>query len=148
MLYKAQLSDTIIDVFDCLNYCKYVPRSRAVLRCGAKNAPEGIISERTGRYYHVDGWPEFPDVVQDSGGTIILSEIDQTTYDQMLEALNDGEVPEDGSLHEEVDDPNDEPETPTKTTAQKLKEENEELRKRIDFLTECLLEMSEAVYAG
>lgn len=96
MYYRVMLDGEIIDALESLNCCKYSYRSRAVLRCGEKNCPEGIISQRTGRYYQVDGWPEFPETVSGSGGTVQLVEIDADTYAALLQALDSGEeyVPE------------------------------------------------------
>lgn len=87
--YKVTLDDTIIDVLTELDRCKYSPRSRMVLRCGADDDPEGIISTRAGLYYHVDGWAEFPETVTGSGGTVTLEEIDEVSYlalDQVLDS--------------------------------------------------------------
>ena len=140
MYYKVQLDGEIIDALDRLDCCKYVPRSRSVLRCTAKDSPEGIISARTGRYYHVDGWPGFPADVDSL--TVVLSEIDVDTYDAITAALDDGAYPEDGSLQ----DTEEESEESPKTTAQKLNERIEELESQNAMLLECLLEMSEIVY--
>lgn len=90
MCYEAILNETIIDAFQKLECVKYNKRSRLVLRCSEKDEPEGIISARTGWYYHVDGWPEFPDTV-DSGGTVTLTEIDTDTYNAVIMALDAGE---------------------------------------------------------
>lgn len=88
--YKVTLDDTIIDALTELDCCKYSPRSRMVLRCGADDNPEGIISTRTGLYYHVDGWAEFPEAVTGSGGTVTLIEIYEDAYESIVAALDAG----------------------------------------------------------
>lgn len=153
MFYKVSLNDAIIDAIETpLSCVRYDERSQMVLRCEERDNPQGIILDRTGRYYHVSAWPEFPAEVDGSAGDVDIAEIDETTYEEMLAALNDGEVPEDGSLHE----PDPEPEAPEtkETTAQKLSRELADANrkiveqdKQIDFLTNCLLEMSEIIYA-
>lgn len=88
--YKVTLEDTPVDAVAVLDYCKYVERSRMVLRCSAKESPQGIISARQGTYYHVEGWPEFPAAVTGSGGTVQLTEIEQDIFEALVEALNTG----------------------------------------------------------
>lgn len=94
--YKVTLDDIPIDALTALDYCKYSTRSRMVLRCGAGDRPEGIISARTGLYYHVDGWPEFPeDVATQSGGTVVLTEVEPEIYTALVAALDSGSDYED-----------------------------------------------------
>ncbi len=153
MFFKVTLNGEIIDAVTTPLFCvKYDERAGMVLRCKEKDNPQGIILNRTGRYYHVSGWTDFPAEVQGSAGNVEITEIDETSYNTMLAALNDGEVPEDGSLHE----PNPEPEIPEvpETTAQKLARELEEARQKIadqeeqiNLLTACMLEVSEYIYA-
>jgi len=90
--YKVTLDDTVIDALTdaALDYCKYSTRSRMMLRCGADDDPEGIISARTGLYYHVDGWTEFPEAVTNSGGTVTLTEIYEDGYTSIVETLDAG----------------------------------------------------------
>lgn len=88
MYYAILLNGTVIDSVSELACCKFSDRSGVVLRCDETDTPDGIISERTGLYYHVDGWPRFPDTVTDSGGTVELKEVDDTTYEALIEALN------------------------------------------------------------
>ena len=90
MFYKATLGETILDAVEGLACCKYVPRSRCVLRCGRKDDPQGVILDRTGRFYHVAGWPAFPDGVQ-TGGEVTVEEISEETYHALVDALNSGE---------------------------------------------------------
>lgn len=90
MFYKATLGETIIDAVEELACCKYVPRSRCVLRCSEKEDPQGVILDRTGRFYHVAGWAAFPEKVE-TGGEVVLEEISEETYNALVDALNSGE---------------------------------------------------------
>lgn len=149
MYCKLTMEGAVIDVAVSPLACvRYSPRSGMVLRCGGNEGPNGILSERTGRYYQVEGWPAFPEEAENSAGTVALTEIGETEYLELLAALNDGETPDDSSLYEEqeADPSSQEEQTPKKTTAQILREEIGALREQNDMLMECLLEMSEIVY--
>lgn len=140
MLYKIVKDGTVIDVaVSPLQCCKYGERSKLVLRCGENESPNGYISERTGYYYQVSGWPAFPDGT-DSAGSVELIEIDQNEYDELLDALDAGDEIID------PDDPTPEPDTPGKTRVQQLEEQVAALQEANDMLTECILEMSEIIY--
>lgn len=89
-MYAVMKDGKVIDAVEVLSYCRYHPRSHMVMRCSENDQPEGIISERTGVYYHVDGWLHFPDDAT-SGGTVELKEIDETTYKALVEALDSGD---------------------------------------------------------
>lgn len=122
-----------------------------MLRCDLRDKPEGVISQRTGEYYQVDTWPLFP-VETDCAGVISIVEIDKEEYDRLTERLNEGAIPDDGSLDEESPEPGEE--EVKLTTAQlimrkieKLEEDNALLREQNELLTECLLEMSADVYS-
>lgn len=101
MYYKITLGENIIDVFTEPEYVKYSSRAKTVLRQPKAQDAEGIISQRTGRYYHVEGWPEFPEAVTNSGGTVILEEIDETSYRALVQML-DSEGPVPGDTAEEI----------------------------------------------
>lgn len=90
-MYAVMKDGKVIDAVEVLSYCRYAARSEMVLRCTENDQPEGIISERTGVCYHVDGWPRFPDVIADSVDTVELMEIDETTFKALVEALDNGE---------------------------------------------------------
>ena len=100
MFYKVLMDEDIIDVLDGLQCCKYNKRSKMILRCSESESPEGIISERLGRIYHVDDWSAPSDDAK-YDGIVHLVMIDEDTYKEMYELLASGEVPADGSLYEE-----------------------------------------------
>lgn len=100
MFYKVLMDEDIIDVLDGVQCCKYSKRSRMVLRCSEKERPEGIISERLGKIFHVDGWA-VPDNIDLFEGIVSLVEINEDTYNTLLESITSGETPFDGSLYEQ-----------------------------------------------
>lgn len=143
MFAKVVLDEKIIDVFEdlAMHCCKYSKRSGMVLRCGDDESPSGIISERTGSIYQVEGWPTFPEDVE-VAGTAKIDSIEEDEYKELLLALDEtGTVP----------DPDDEeplkPDAPKILSRQALTEQVELLTQQNAMLLECLLEMSEAVYA-
>ena len=110
-MYKLTIGTDIVDAIEVLQYVRFYD-GIGVIRCGAKDAPQGIISYDGSQIYHVDGWPEFPDGEYD---TVKLQNIGQTEYYSIREALDSGlDIPV-------------EPETPEqetqKTTAQVLREQ-------------------------
>lgn len=112
--HKAMLNGELVDAFETLDCCKYVSRSRMVLRCSPKDNPEGVISARRGQFYHVEGWPDFPPEVEGSGGTIQLIEVEQEIYDALTDALDTG------NPYEEPAEP-EEPEYPADATLEYVK---------------------------
>lgn len=93
--YKVMLDGAVVDAVTEESCCKYVERSRLVLFCSIDDAPQGIASSRLGKYYHVEGWPEFPEAVTDSGGTVQVEEIEETAYTELTATLDAGEEPSD-----------------------------------------------------
>lgn len=93
--YKVNHDGTLIDAVTEESCCKYVERSRMVLFCTVDDAPQGIVSNRLAKYYHVDGWPEFPEAVTDSGGTVQLEEIGEAAYKELTATLDAGGDPSD-----------------------------------------------------
>ncbi len=112
MFAKVVLDGRIIDVFSEYNCCKYDKRSGMVLRCGVGDNPSGIISERTGEIYQVDGWPLFPDDNR-SAGTVKIDYIEADEYEALVDALNaDGPVIQ----------PSEDPEIPPDATVEFVKD--------------------------
>lgn len=112
MFVKAVLDGVIIDAFKDLCYCKYDKRSGMVLRCGAKDKPSGIISERTGEVYQVDGWPLFPKGITPAG-IVTIEQIEEIEYDALVKAL-EAEGP--------VVEPEEDPEIPANATLEFVRE--------------------------
>ena len=107
MFAKIVLDGQIIDAVKELRCCRYDKRSGRVLRCGTEEKPSGILSERTGEIYQVDGWPIFPDSVKPAG-TVEISYIDEEEYTTLKKALDisgpvvkpeeDPEIPADATI--------------------------------------------------
>lgn len=106
MFAKIVLNGQIIDAVKELSCCRFNSRSRRVLRCGVDDKPSGIISERTGNVYQVDGWPIFP-AAATTAGTVEISYISEDEYKALVEALDitgpviepeESEIPADASF--------------------------------------------------
>lgn len=106
MFAKIVLNGQIIDAVAELRCCKFNKRSGLVLRCGIDDKPSGIISERTGEVYQVDGWPIFPEGATYSG-VVEISYIIEEEYKALVEALDitgpvtepeESEIPADASF--------------------------------------------------
>ena len=90
--YKALMAGDIMDVLNGLPCCKYSKRAKMVLRCTESDKPDGIISERLGRIYAVEGWPKPYDAAQ-YAGTVSLVPIDEETYNALRDTLDAGDLP-------------------------------------------------------
>lgn len=151
MFAKVVLDEKIIDVFEdlAMHCCKYNNRSGMVLRCGEDESPSGIISERTGEIYHVDGWPTFLGGYEPAG-VVKIDWIEEAEYKELLLAIDEtGTVPDPDD--EVTETPDDAPKILSRQalTAEvtRLAEQNAALMEQNEMLLGCLLEMSEAVYA-
>jgi vacuolar-type H+-ATPase subunit I/STV1 len=147
---------TVIDIQTELNMVRYEERSRAVLRCRKTDDPQGIISSDGQYVWHVDGWPDFPEGTS-TAGMVALEEITEEEYETLKAQLEEwGKV--DDPEEEDPDETNEETEeeeqqeramTPAEAAA-KIKELTatvDELTSKNEMLEECLLDMSEIVYA-
>lgn len=88
MFYKLTQNGRVVDVTDCIEYCKYQERNSLVIRCNADDPDiRGIISQRLGRIFHLAGKPDFPH----TAGiylTVTLTEISESEYFYFLDLLN------------------------------------------------------------
>lgn len=142
-MFKIICEGKVIDATQKLACCKYSKRSGMTLRCGEDENPSGIISERTGEIYQVDGWPTFLGGFEPAG-TVKIDWIEEAEYKELLLALDTtGTVPDPDDVTDEL------PENgiPKVMSRQALTEEVAALKEQNAMLLECLLEMSEAVYA-
>lgn len=149
MFYKVVMGDDIVDVMDGLQYCKYSSRAHMVLRCSEKDKPEGVISERLGAIYRVEGWtPPIDDTVYE--GVVDIIPIDEDTYKEIAEALDSGDVPMDSSLYEQAEQDD---ETEQKLTAAQIlqkrlnavEDENAQLKEDLQKTQDMLKELYEMV---
>ena len=146
MYYKVIFNDAIIDVAESpLDCCRYVPASQMVIGCLYGPEAMGIICERSGKYYQVEGWKEFPPEAERIAGSVTLEEIDEATYLQLKNVLDDDSAPGDTSLYEEIiaeDVPPNEGAPIVKTTAQLLREEIEMLKEQNKKLAKVITDLS------
>lgn len=88
MFYKLTQNGKVIDVTDCVEYCKYQEKNNLIIRCHADDPDiRGVISQRLGRIFHLAGKPDFPPVA----GiylTVFLTEISESEYVYLLDRLN------------------------------------------------------------
>jgi len=112
MFAQIVLNGQIIDAYKELRYCKYDKRSGLVLRCGSKDKPNGIVSERTGEIYQVEGWHLFPDNVT-TAGIVTIEYINETEYEALVKALD---------IAGPVIQPEEDPEIPANATVEFVRE--------------------------
>ena len=88
MFYKLTQNGKVIDVTDCVEYCKYQEKNNLIIRCNADDPDiRGVISQRLGRVFHLADKPDFP---QKAGIflTVFLTEISESEYVYLLDQLN------------------------------------------------------------
>lgn len=89
MFYKVKSGNSIVDTAKSpLNCCKYVSRSKCVMTCNEEDEPSGIISERFGKFYQVNGWTLFPASVH--AAAVELIEVTEAEYDAETQRLDEG----------------------------------------------------------
>lgn len=112
MFYKALYEGNVVDAYDGLQYVRYDDRAKMFLRC-KKNEAQGVIERNGACIFHVDGWPEFPEEVQERVEcTIILEEVEEADYLALKSLLDAGQTPENPEP-----EPEPEPETDEETLA-------------------------------
>ena len=142
MLCIKILRDSTVIGAEAHEYPVYVNHpyySNIPLRCEEESA-QGILSLNQRDIYHLVGRSSMP------GDHLEAEEITEAEYEYLVEELD---IPDE----EEVEPDPDEGSGSDIMTAQQMREriielesDNQEKSQRIDFLDECLLEMSEAVY--
>jgi hypothetical protein len=104
-------------------------------------APElharGIVSQDGNAVYQLDG----KDAIQSENGMVAII-IDECEYNECIEKLGDlDDVPEQEDTPEENTE-----DVETPMNAAQMRKKITELNSAVEMLTECILEMSEAVY--
>jgi len=118
----------------------YQNRNGIIVRCSAGQA-QGILSIDGTQIYFLRGHKQMP------GDYLVAEEISQADYEQLLTELEIPDEPEPDS--EPEPGPDLEPVMSIEVMRRKiieLEENNAEKDERIEFLEDCLLEMSEVVY--
>ena len=76
----------------------YSEKSKDILFCKKESEAQGVISGNGQGIWHVDGWPEFPESVQNRIlGTVVIDPetIDEEEYRMLRELLDAGQQPVD-----------------------------------------------------
>lgn len=144
MFYKIVLGTTIVDAQQTLRYVMWQEANQLLLSCDVGTA-NGILSSDDSVVWHLDGLPAFPEGSQYE--TVKAVEIDEAEYNELKEKLGQGSVDDTGgeSGGETVLDGKASTELLLKV--QSLTEEVNTLKSNNEMLSDCLLEMSEIVYA-
>lgn len=106
MYYKVKQNNMIIDALENLQCVRFFEDIGRVLRCGADDNPQGIISRDSSTIWHVDGWDEFP--VGNYETVTIEGLYDEELYKDILEKVSAGEdysdfvQPEEDRTEEEI----------------------------------------------
>lgn len=132
MFYKIVCDGKIIDACTVLNYVKWQDRNHIFMSCDAYDA-DGIVSSNESEIYLF----EDADMTGDYK-YVTYAEITEDVYYEILDELDKGDPID--------DDPQDEGETEP-VVKHELIERLESLEEMNGILTECILEMSEVVYA-
>lgn len=142
MYYKVILGSTIVDAQERLHYVMWQEENQLLLTCSVEQA-NGIVSSDGSMVWHLDGLPAF------SAGdyqTVRVVEIGLDEYEQLIEQLKKEEELPDASTDETETVLAGQSTTELLLTIQSLQAEIESLKEQDEFLSDCLLEMSEAVY--
>lgn len=138
MCYKILLDGTVVDVLDTMQYVKYQQRNGLVLLTDKKDDAFGVLSSDASTIWIVDGLPSPP--IDHDYATIRAVEIDEYEAALLRKQLEDGETAETPEL------PGESASEPVMTPAE-LCAKIKSLEERNAMLEECVLEMSELVYA-
>lgn len=150
MLYKILLDGMIVDVIDGKNFVKYQERNDLILLSEESEA-FGILSSDSSTIWHLEGLLDPP--AGREFKTVRAIEITEEEAEELREQLSGGD-PVENPEEPEPDEP--EPEQPQETvmTPTEMRQRITELTATVDDLTqrnemleECLLELSEIVYA-
>lgn len=161
MLFKVIQDGLILDAWDSPVFVKYSARHGAFVTCNSKEEADGVVLPS-----ETDIWLLEESSVRIEGKEVAqLVEITQEEFDALVEQLEETgggikeQEPEEPEPPEDEPGPDvpEEPERPqeeiTMTRAEMtkaiktLQEQNAELHSTNEMLLECLMEMSEFVYA-
>lgn len=105
MFYKAIVDSKVIDVVSEHQCIHYNEKCRAILRCKYKDEPQGFVGVLGDKLYHVEGWPEFPEGVQDRiYATVLITEIDVTEYETLRKIIEAGQTYAEPEIEEEIEE--------------------------------------------
>lgn len=144
--YKIMGDGKVLDVNDV--FLRWQKRHGIAVIC-EPNRGEFICPRDGSAIYH-PSWLHDPPEGAVYDGEVDALEISEYEYRQLLEQLNSGdspvETPDPGGDDEEAGDGEETPK-PTVADLKELTETCADLKAQVRMLTECVLEMSEEVYA-
>ncbi|MBQ9229093.1 MAG: hypothetical protein IJ680_03510 [Paludibacteraceae bacterium] len=151
MFYKILLDGMVVDVIDGKNFVKYQNSNDMKLLTNNEDEAFGILSSDMSTIWHLEGLLDPPE----NGGfsTVAAVEISEDEAKALREQLGDGEPVENPEEPEPEDPGTEEPEEPVMTPTEmrqritELTATVEDLTQHNEMLEECLLELSEIVYA-
>lgn len=140
MFYKIISGGQIVDVCDGLTFVRWNQKSNLFLTTSKEEHATGILSSDSSTIYLKEGTDQIGDLEYAS-----YKEIDKETYASLREELVENGVLD---VPQESEDDHTEEADQEQEPVKKSKEMKriEKLQEQVDFLTECLLEMSEHVY--
>ena len=149
MYYKILLDGQIVDAAEELSYVGWQEKNGILLSCDAEKA-SGILSSDCSVIWHLASLPEFPVGEYD---TVTAAEIGEDEYLRLKAQLGgeepDEEPEENGEEHEDetVEEETEEEEVLSGMTSTQLLIEIGRMKREIELLEECLLEVSQILYA-
>lgn len=153
-MYKIIYQDMVIDVLEFPYYVRWIPRYGRFFPSDETSA-HCVASSDEQTFYHVDTMPNFDG---DIYKTVQMVKISKEEFDQLKSLIENGST----VYNDEVDPPVEEKLrrriVELESQAEGLINQNEALKRELeekiaelteanDFLAECVLEMSEVVYA-
>ena len=123
MYYKLISEKNIFGAVSSQDFRRYSEKHGLILAAGEEHAQ---FCEYSGRYYTDDWLRPLSDGTPLSVASVDIVEISEDDYMELKAQLDEGEIPDDGSLDEEIPVAEDEPEKPEtvqKTAAQILQEQ-------------------------
>lgn len=151
MFYKIILNGMVVDIQTELRYVYWQEANKLMIMCSEEMA-NGILSSDGSVIWHVEGFPEFPEGLCQS---VIVEEIEEDEYLRWKERLETAATVTEETTEESPAENETTEESKNKDylsiqdmlTIQELTDKVAKLEKENELLSECLLEMSEKVYA-
>lgn len=141
--FKVKQNNTVIDVLADPNYIVY-QRGNDLCVIGKKTEAFGVLSSDASVIYAVEGLRIAPNKGYD---VVSLEQIDKTEYDELKALLDENKSVVDDDQQQDNQQEEVMSMSELRQTVLTLKAQNEELAARNELLTECVLELSEIVYA-
>lgn len=141
--FKVKQNNTVIDVLADPNYIVY-QQGNDLCVIGKQTEAFGVLSSDASVIYAVEGLRIAPNKGYD---VVSLEQIDKTEYDELKALLDENKSVVDDDQQQDNQQEEVMSMSELRQTVLTLKAQNEELAARNELLTECVLELSEIVYA-